>query len=67
MLDENDTNEVVDGGTSDAEGNGYKCVVCFQDGMKEVDSKCLCWVRCRYCLAGITKLGERVAKNTKLE
>ncbi len=27
----------------------------------------MCWVRCRYCLAGITKLGERVAKNTKLE
>ncbi len=27
----------------------------------------VCWVRRRYCLAGITKLGERVAKNTKLE
>jgi hypothetical protein len=26
-----------------------------------------CWVRRRYCLAEITKLGERVAKNTKLE
>jgi hypothetical protein len=26
-----------------------------------------CWVRRRYCLAGITKLGERVAKNTKLK
>ncbi len=26
----------------------------------------ICWVRRRYCLAGITKLGERVAKNTKL-
>ncbi len=26
-----------------------------------------CWVRHRYCLAGITKLGEQVAKNTKLE
>jgi hypothetical protein len=26
----------------------------------------VCWVRRRYCLAGITKLGERVAKNTKL-
>ncbi len=26
-----------------------------------------CWVKRRYCLAGITKLGERVAKNTKLE
>jgi len=27
----------------------------------------ICWVRCRYCLAGITKLGEQVAKYTKLE
>ncbi len=26
-----------------------------------------CWVRRRYCLVGITKLGERVAKNMKLE
>jgi hypothetical protein len=26
-----------------------------------------CWVRHRYYLAGITKLGEQVAKNTKLE
>ncbi len=26
-----------------------------------------CWVRRRYCLAGTTKLGEQVAKNTKLE
>ncbi len=26
-----------------------------------------CWVRQRYCLAGITKLGKQVAKNTKLE
>jgi hypothetical protein len=26
-----------------------------------------CWVRPRYCLAGITKLGERVVKNSKLE
>ena len=43
VLDENDANEVGDGGTSDAEGDGYKCVVCFQDGMKEVDSKRLCF------------------------
>ncbi len=42
-LDENDTNEVGDDGTSDAEGNGYECVVCFQDGMKEVDSERLCF------------------------
>ncbi len=26
-----------------------------------------CWVRRRYCLVRIMKLGERVAKNTKLE
>ncbi len=43
VLDENDANEVGDGGTSDGEGNGYKCVFCFQDGMKEVDSECLCF------------------------
>ncbi len=43
-LDENDANEVGDGGTSDAEqGDGYECVICFQDGMKEVDSKHLCF------------------------
>ncbi len=40
-LNEDDTNEVGDGGTSDAEGEGYKCVVSFQDGMKELDYKCL--------------------------
>ncbi len=27
MLDDNDANEIVDGGTSDAEGEGYKCVI----------------------------------------
>ncbi len=43
VLDENDANEVGDGRTSDAEGNGYKCVVSFQDGMKEVDSECMCF------------------------
>jgi hypothetical protein len=42
-LNENDANEVGDGGTSDAEGDGYKCVVCLQDGMKEVDSERLCF------------------------
>ncbi len=36
VLDENDANEVGDGGTSDAEGDGYKCVICFQDGMKDI-------------------------------
>ncbi len=35
-----------------------------QPGQGEDDK---CWVRRRYCLAGITKLGEQVAKNTKLE
>jgi hypothetical protein len=27
MLDDNDANEIGDGGTSDAEGEGYECVV----------------------------------------
>ncbi len=43
VLNENEANEVGDGGTSDAEGDGYKCVICFQDGMKEVDSERLCF------------------------
>ncbi len=30
VLYENDDNEVGDGGTSDAEGDGYKCVVFFK-------------------------------------
>jgi hypothetical protein len=42
-LDEDNANEVGDGGTSDAEGDGYECVVSFQDGMKEVDYECLCF------------------------
>ncbi len=29
MLDDDNTNEVGDGGTSDAEGEGYECVVSF--------------------------------------
>ncbi len=37
MLDDDNTNEVDNGGTSDAEGEGYKCVVSFKDGMKEVE------------------------------
>jgi hypothetical protein len=37
MLDGDDANKVGDGGTSDAEGEGYKCVVSFKDGMKEVE------------------------------
>jgi hypothetical protein len=37
MLNENDANEIGDGGTSDAEGEGYECVVSFEDGIKEVE------------------------------
>ncbi len=43
MLDDDDANEVGDGGTSDAEGEGYKCVVSFKDGMKEVELERLCF------------------------
>jgi hypothetical protein len=43
MLDDNDANEIGDGGTSDAEGDGYKCVVSSNDGMKEVELECLCY------------------------
>jgi hypothetical protein len=43
MLDVDDANEVGDGGTSDAEGEGYKCVVSFKDGMKEVELERLCF------------------------
>jgi hypothetical protein len=39
MLDDNDANEIGDGGTSDAKGEGYKCVISFKDGMKEVELK----------------------------
>jgi hypothetical protein len=42
MLDENDANEIDDGGTSDAEGEGYECGVSFKDGMKEVELERLC-------------------------
>ncbi len=41
MLDDNDANEIGDGDTSDAEGEGYKFVVSFKDGMKEVELECL--------------------------
>ena len=43
MLDDNDANEVGDGGTSDAEGDGYECVVSFCDGMEEVEHERLCF------------------------
>ncbi len=39
MLNDNDANEISDGGTSDAESDGYECVVSFKDGMKEVELK----------------------------
>ncbi len=42
MLDDNNASEIGDGGTSDAEGEVYKCVVSFKDGMKEVELKRLC-------------------------
>ncbi len=42
MLNENDANDIGDGGTSDAEGEGYECVVFFKDGMKEVELERLC-------------------------
>ncbi len=37
------------------------------DDANEKSTGCSCWVKRRYCLAGITKLGERVAGITKLE
>jgi hypothetical protein len=37
MLNDIDATELGDGGTSDAEGEGYKCVISFKDGMKEVE------------------------------
>jgi hypothetical protein len=43
MLDDNDDNKIGDGGTSDAEGDGYKCVISFKDGMIEVELECLCY------------------------
>ena len=43
MLDDDNANEVGDGGTSDAEGEEYECVVSFKDGMKEVELERLCF------------------------
>ncbi len=43
MLDDNNANEVGECGTSDAEGEGYDCVVSFKDGMKEVELERLCF------------------------
>jgi hypothetical protein len=43
MLNDIDANELGDGGTSDAEGEGYECVTSFKDGMKEVELELLCY------------------------
>jgi hypothetical protein len=43
MLNDVDATEIGDGGTSDAEGDGYKCVVSFKNGMKEVELERLCF------------------------
>jgi hypothetical protein len=43
MLNDVDANEIGDGGTSDDEGDGYKCVISFKDAMKEVELECLCF------------------------
>ncbi len=43
MLDDDNASEVGDGGTSDAEGEGYECVISFKDGMKEVEQERLCF------------------------
>jgi hypothetical protein len=43
MLNYNDANEIGDGDTSDADSDGYKCVVSFKDGMKEVELEHLCF------------------------
>jgi hypothetical protein len=37
MLDDVDANEIGNGGISDTGGDGYKCVISFKDGMKEVE------------------------------
>jgi hypothetical protein len=57
MLNDNDANEIGDGGTSDAEGEGNKCVVSLEDGMKEVELKRLC------CDANEIESGEEVDDN----
>jgi hypothetical protein len=43
MLNDDNANKVGDGGTSDAEGEGYKCVISFKDGTKEVELEQLCF------------------------
>ncbi len=43
ILNDIDANELGDSGTSDAEGEGYECVISFKDGMKEVELEHLCF------------------------
>jgi hypothetical protein len=43
MLNDNDAIEIGDGSTSDVDGDGYKFVVSFEDGMKEVELERLCY------------------------
>jgi hypothetical protein len=43
MLNDVDANEVGDGGTLDAKGDEYECVVSFKDTMKEVELERLCF------------------------
>jgi hypothetical protein len=43
MLNDVYANEIGDGRTSDAEGDGYKCVHSFKDGMKEMELEHLCF------------------------
>ncbi len=43
MLNDDNANVVGDGGTSDAEGEGYKRVVSFKNKMKEVGLERLCF------------------------
>ncbi len=43
MLDDDNANEIGDGGTTDAEGEGYKCVISFKDGIKEVEVEQSCF------------------------
>ncbi len=43
MLDDDDANEVGDGGTSDADGEGQECVISSKYEMKEVELQRLCF------------------------
>ncbi len=60
----NETNMVVMLSISTNDMNRY---VAMYSKVWFIDCTAGCWVKRRYCLAGITKLGERVAGITKLE